>query len=98
MKQTTWQKIKLKVGNIVKIDYLVKEGKKERVQPFQGVVIKIGGKGEGKTLTVRKISIDGIGVERIFPLNSPLITNLKVLGRIKGRVKKGKLYYLRHRK
>ncbi len=79
-------------GDTVTIDYKIAEGNKERIQQFRGVVIKIKGEGVNKTFTVRKIS-DSIGVERIFPMNSPFIEGLTV--NKYGRVRRAKLYYLR---
>ncbi len=79
-------------GDTVKVHVLVKEGEKERSQIFQGVVIRRKGSGTNETFTVRKIS-GGIGVERIFPLHSPNITDIHVVRR--GRVRRSKLYYLR---
>lgn len=97
MNKAVWQKTEFKVGDTVRIDYKIKEKGKERIQPFQGVVIKIRGEGERKTFTVRKIAVDKIGVERIFPLNSPWIANLQVMGKPKKRIKRAKLYWLRNR-
>ena len=82
-------------GDTVRVDYKIKEGDKERVQPFEGVVIARKGAGAGKTFTVRKIAADEIGVERIFPLNSPWIEGLEVVK--KGKARRAKLYYLRKR-
>jgi large subunit ribosomal protein L19 len=84
-----------RVGDSVKVHVKVKEGEKDRVQVFQGMVIAMKGGGTGGTFTVRKIS-DGIGVERIFPVHSPIITKVEVLRH--GRVRRAKLYYLRERK
>lgn len=70
-----------------------KEEVRERLQPFEGVVIAIRGDGENKSFTIRKIAADGIAVERIFPLNSPWIG--KVTIKKQGKVKRAKLYYLR---
>jgi len=82
------------VGAQVRVNYRIKEGEKERLQAFEGVVIKRHDtpKQMGCTFTVRKVS-GGIGVERIFPFHSPLIESIKVL-RL-GRVRRSKLYYLR---
>lgn len=79
-------------GDTVKVNVKIKEGEKERVQVFQGVVISKRGSGTGATFTVRKVSY-GIGVERIFPLHSPVIDKIEVITR--GRVRRSKIYYLR---
>ncbi len=84
-----------RVGDSVKVHVKVKEGEKDRIQVFQGMVIAMKSGGIGGTFTVRKIS-DGIGVERIFPLHSPIINKVEVLRH--GRVRRAKLYYLRDRK
>lgn len=83
---------KFNSGDTISVDYKIKEGNKERIQQFRGVVIKIKGEGVNKTFTVRKMS-DSIGVERIFPLNSPFIEKITV--NKYGRVRRSKLYYLR---
>ena len=80
------------VGDTVRIDVKVVEGKRERIQAFQGTVIQRKGSGSGETFTVRKTS-QGVGVERVFPLHSPNLAGIKVLRR--GRVRRAKLYYLR---
>ena len=79
-------------GDTVRVNYRVREGQKERIQAFEGVCIARRGSGIGSTFTVRKIS-SGIGVERIFPVHSPSIKDMKVVRR--GRVRRAKLYYLR---
>ena len=81
-------------GDTVRVHVRLKEaeGEKERVQPFEGVVISRRGQFSGATFTVRRVSF-GIGVERIFPLNSPVISSIEVLQA--GRVRRSKLYYLR---
>jgi large subunit ribosomal protein L19 len=81
-------------GDTVLVEMRILEGDKERVQPFQGVVIQKRGSGMGKSLTVRKAS-GNVYVERIFPLHSPLISEIKIVRR--GRVKRAKLFYLRKR-
>ena len=79
-------------GDTVKVHVKVKEGEKERIQVYQGVVIAIRGGGMRTSFTVRKISV-GVGVERIFPLHSPSIDHLEVLR--SGKVRRAKLYFLR---
>ncbi|GHT54763.1 50S ribosomal protein L19 [Bacteroidia bacterium] len=81
-----------KSGDTVTVAYRIKEGNKERVQQYRGVVIKIAGHGDAKRFTVRKMS-DNVGVERIFPLNSPFIDSI-VRNKV-GRIRRAKLYYLR---
>jgi large subunit ribosomal protein L19 len=81
-----------KAGDRIKVHVRVIEGDKERIQPFEGNVIGIKGGGVSRTFTVRKIS-SGVGVERIFPLNSPKIAKVEVIR--EGKVRRAKLYYLR---
>ncbi|MDB4908629.1 MAG: ribosomal protein [Gemmatimonadetes bacterium] len=81
-----------RAGDTVRVNYRVKEGEKERVQAFEGVCIARRGSGVSASFTIRKIS-NGIGVERIFPLSSPMIAELLVVRR--GRVRRAKLFYLR---
>jgi large subunit ribosomal protein L19 len=81
-------------GDSVKVHVQVVEGEKVRTQIFQGVIISRRGGGTGETFTVRKVT-DGVGVERIFPLNSPSIAKMEVIQR--GKVRRAKLYYLRDR-
>ncbi|MBW2429567.1 MAG: 50S ribosomal protein L19 [Deltaproteobacteria bacterium] len=79
-------------GDTVKVHVKIKEGEKERVQAFQGVVISKRKGSSNATFTVRKVSY-GIGVERIFPMHSPIIDKIEILTR--GRVRRAKIYYLR---
>lgn len=81
-----------RVGDTVAVHVKVKEGDKERVQVFQGLVMRRRGGGVGETFTVRKIS-SGVGVERIFPVQSPLVTKVDIKSR--GYVRRARLYYLR---
>ena len=82
-------------GDTVKVHLRIVEGEKERVQIFQGNVIRIKRGATDASFTVRKIS-DGVGVERIFPLHSPFIERVELVS--KGRVRRSRLYYLRDRK
>ena len=80
-------------GDTLRVNVRVKEGDKERLQAFEGVCIARRGSGVSETFTVRKIS-NGVGVERIFPVHSPMLAEVTVVRR--GRVRRAKLYYLRH--
>jgi len=82
-----------KSGDTITVDYRITEGNKERIQQYRGVVIKISGHGDKKRFTVRKMS-DNIGVERIFPLDSPFIEKIEV-NKV-GKVRRAKLYYLHY--
>jgi large subunit ribosomal protein L19 len=93
--QKTWLKTDLppfRAGDTLRVNVRVKEGDKERIQAFEGVCIARRGSGVSESFTVRKIS-NGVGVERIFPVHSPMIGDIQVVRR--GRVRKAKLYYLR---
>jgi large subunit ribosomal protein L19 len=80
-------------GDTITVSYKIREGNKERIQQYRGVVIRISGHGTKKRFTVRKIS-DGVGVERIFPMESPFIEKVEI--NKYGRVRRAKLYYLRN--
>ena len=82
-----------RAGDTVRVQVKVKEGDKERLQAFQGVVVARKGTGTREMFTVRKIS-GGVGVERIFPLHAPVVDRVEVVRR--GRVRRAKLYYLRN--
>ena len=84
---------KFDAGDMVKVFVRVREGEKERLQAFEGVVIARRGGGLGETFTVRKVSA-GVGVERVFPLHGPMYSTIEVVRR--GRVRRAKLYYLRN--
>ena len=81
-----------RVGDTVKVNVKIVEGKRERVQAFEGLVMAIQGSGVGKTFIVRKVS-GGIGVERTFPINSPIIDSIEVVRT--GKVRQAKLGYIR---
>ena len=83
-----------RVGDNVKVHVKIREGEKERIQVFEGVVIRRHRARTGASFTVRKVSY-GVGVERIFPLHSPRIDKVEILRR--GRVRRSRLYYLRDR-
>lgn len=85
----------LEIGQNIAVNVRIKEGNKERIQVFEGLVIAMKGKGTTQTFTVRKISY-GVGVERIFLINSPLIASIEVLR--SNKVRRAKLYYMRDRK
>ncbi|MDX1683716.1 MAG: 50S ribosomal protein L19 [Saprospiraceae bacterium] len=81
-------------GDNIVVSYKIVEGDKERIQDFRGDVLQIKGRGKNKSFTVRKVS-NGIGVERIFPMSSPNIVEVRLLK--KGHVRRSKLFYLRER-
>lgn len=81
-----------KAGDTVSVSVRVKEGDKERIQLFKGVVLKLQGRGATRSFTVRKIS-GGVGVERTFPFQSPLVDKIDVISY--GRVRRGRLFYVR---
>ncbi|MDR0239283.1 MAG: 50S ribosomal protein L19 [Deltaproteobacteria bacterium] len=100
MKKIEWEQMRFDMpsfrsGDTVKVHLRIVEGEKERVQIFQGNVIRINRGTTDATFTVRKIS-DGVGVERIFPLHSPFIERVELVS--EGRVRRSRLYYLRDRK
>jgi len=81
-----------RTGDSIRVHYRIREGDKERIQVFQGVVIRRNRGGLGSTFTVRKVSF-GVGVERVFPTHSPRIEKIEVIAR--GHVRRARLYYLR---
>ncbi len=93
-------KVKIKdtefgVGDKIRVIQKIKEAKRERNQSFEGVVIAIRGKGSGKSFVVRRIGANNIGIEKIFPVASPLIVGVEVIKMGTRGVRKSKLYYLR---
>lgn len=85
---------KFGIGDTIKVHFKIIEGKRERIQIFEGAVIAMKGSGAGSTIMVRKIS-SNIGVERVFPIHSPKIEKIELSRR--GKVRRAKLYYLRDR-
>ncbi len=93
--ENTRREANFRTGDTVRVHVKIKEGDKERVQVFEGVVISLRRGGNRSTFTVRKVSY-GVGVERIFPLHSPAIDNVELV--TSGKVRRARLYYLRARK
>lgn len=93
-KEQMTRKINFQPGDTVRVHVRIKEGEKERIQMYEGVVIAIRHGGSRESFTVRKNSY-GVGVERVFPLHSPSVANVEVVS--SGRVRRAKLYYLRDR-
>lgn len=87
-------RLKLEIGDYVKVQFKVIEGNRERIQVFEGTVIAMRGEGLKETFTVRKIAY-GVGVERVFPVHSPKVAGIEVVRH--GKVRRAKLYYLRNR-
>lgn len=85
---------KFNIGDTVRVDVKIKEGSRERIQAFEGTVIARRGSGVSETFTLRRVAY-GVGVERVFPVNSPNVVSLKVVRT--GKVRRSKLYYLRDR-
>ena len=84
----------IRVGDVVKVHVRIKEGERERIQVFEGTIIAMKGSGISQTFTVRRVSY-GVGVERVFPVNSPNVAKVETVRH--GRVRRTKLYYLRDR-
>ena len=85
---------KVEIGSTVKVHVRIKEGEKERIQVFEGTVIAKNNSGIAETFTVRRVSY-GVGVERVFPIHSPIVAKVETVRR--GQVRRAKLYYLRDR-
>lgn len=84
----------IKIGDVVKVHVKIREGERERIQIFEGTVIARKGSGVSETFTVRRVSY-GVGVERVFPVNSPNVAKVELVR--SGKVRRAKLYYLRDR-
>jgi len=93
--RTTHNQVVFGTGDKIKIYQKVTDGEKERTQIFEGMVISIKNRGENKSFTVRKMGIQGIGIERIFPLFSPLIEKIEITKKGTQGVRRSKLYYIR---
>jgi large subunit ribosomal protein L19 len=91
----TYQDIEINVGDTIRVHQKIQEGKKSRIQIFEGIVIAVKNRLENKSFTVRKIAVGGIGVEKIFSVMMPSIDKIEV--KRKGDVRRAKLYYLRDR-
>lgn len=88
------EKPEIRIGDVVKVHVKIVEGSRERIQVFEGTVIAIKGSGVSETFTVRRVSY-GVGIERVFPVNSPNVAKVELVRH--GRVRRSKLYYLRDR-
>lgn len=88
------EKPAFEIGDTIRIDVKIREGERERIQAFEGTVIAKKGSGISETFTVRRVSY-GVGVERVFPVHSPNVADIKIVRR--GKVRRAKLYYLRDR-
>ena len=88
------EKPAFEIGDTIRIDVTIREGERERIQAFEGTVIAKRGSGISETFTVRRVSY-GVGVERVFPVHSPNVADIKIVRR--GKVRRAKLYYLRDR-
>ena len=84
----------IRVGDVVKVHVKIREGERERIQVFEGTIIARKGAGVSETFTVRRVSY-GVGVERVYPVNSPNVAKVETVRR--GKVRRSKLYYLRDR-
>lgn len=93
--QATIKNTSFNVGDTIRVYHKFKVGKKSQTQAFEGIVIAIKGRGNSQSFTIRRIASDGIGVEKIWPTNSPNITKITV--KKKGQTRRAKLYYLRER-
>ncbi|MDR0315224.1 MAG: 50S ribosomal protein L19 [Oscillospiraceae bacterium] len=92
--QVRSEKLVLNIGDTVKVHVKIREGERDRIQVFEGTIIAKRGSGVSETFTVRRLSY-GVGVERVFPVNSPNVAKVEIVRA--GRVRRSKLYYLRDR-
>lgn len=86
--------INFKVGDVIRVYQKIKEGEKTRIQVFEGVVLNFRGRGENKSFTVRKV-VGGIAIERVFQFITPLIEKIEITGKIKLKIRRAKLSFLR---
>ena len=94
----TYKDQQFSVGDTIRVNYKIREKDKERNQAFDGIILAIKGLGENKNIVVRKNASDSIAVERIFPINSPWIDDIKKIKSPKKKIRRAKLYYLRNPK
>ena len=94
---STHNDIAFGVGDTVRVHQLIQEGEKSRLQVFEGMVIRIKGREVGKTFTVRRIGVNQIGIEKIFPVAAPIISKIEVVKKGMRGVKRAKLYYTREK-
>jgi len=94
---TKFNKTKFGVGDKISVHQKIKEGEKSRIQAFEGIVIAIKNRGENKTITVRRIGEQKVGIERIFPLSSPTIVDIKVIRKGTAGIRRSKLYFIRNK-
>jgi len=92
-----FNKTKFGVGDKISVHQKIKEGEKSRIQAFEGIVIAIKNRGENKTITVRRIGEQKVGIERIFPLSSPTIVDIKVIRKGTAGIRRSKLYFIRNK-
>lgn len=95
MISTVFKDQMLNIGDVLKVKSTIVEAGKKRVQSFQGTLIAISGRGENRTITIRHIGSGGIGVERIWPINSRHLVDIEVVKKAK-KIRRAKLYYLRN--
>lgn len=92
-----WQDNKFGVGDTIRVHQKIKEGEKKRMVAFEGMVISIRGRGVSQTFTLRRLAVDKIGVEKVFPLALPTITKIEIKKRAK-KIRRAKLFHLRKQK
>lgn len=89
------KEVEIHIGDTLRVKTTVVEGGKSRLQTFEGILIALQGRGDNKTMTVRRIGVRGVGVERIWPVNSPSVVGVEVFKKA-NKVRRSKLYYMRN--